>query len=121
MIHISETIPIPLLILAICVLMLYPYIGAGILLAVLCAGAGYYWLAAVSFAVCVALHFTMRRHIKPVRGVVAPARSNRRRRKKDFYKHAAPEGKAPEESRETEESRESEEKYSEVSKEAEAR
>lgn len=77
-----------MLIVAIFVLMLYPYNGAGILLAVLCAGAGYYWLAAISFAICIALHFTMRKHIKPVRGVVAPARTNRRRRKKDFCKHA---------------------------------
>lgn len=91
MIHITESIPIPLLILAICVLMLYPYIGAGILLAVLCAGAGNYWLAAASFAVCVALHFTMRKRIKPVRGVVAPARSSRKRKKKAGPKHAAAE------------------------------
>ena len=96
MIHITESIPIPLLILAICVLMLYPYIGAGILLAVLCAGAGYYWLAAASFAVCIALHFTMRKRIKPVRGVVAPARPSRRRKKNLPPKHAAEEEVTPE-------------------------
>ena len=82
MIHITESIPIPLLILAICVLMLYPYIGAGILLAVLCFEAEQYWLMAAAFAVCVALHFTMQKHIRPVRGVVAPSRSGRRRKKK---------------------------------------
>lgn len=82
MIHFTETVPIPLLIAAVFVLMIYPYIGAGILLAVLCFGAGHYALAAVCFAVCLSLHFVMQKHIKPVKGAVAPARSSRRRKSK---------------------------------------
>jgi hypothetical protein len=80
MIHFTESVPIPLLILAACILMIYPYIGAGVLLAVLCCGAGYYWLAAVSFAVCAALHFVMKKRIRPVKGAVPPSRAERRRR-----------------------------------------
>lgn len=70
------------MITGICVLMLYPYIGAGILLAILCFEAKQYVLMGISFAVCVALHFTMQKHIRPVRGVVAPSRAGRRRKKK---------------------------------------
>ena len=102
MIHFSESIPIPLLIAALCVLMLYPYIGVGLLLAVLCVGAGYYWLAALSFAICVALHFAMRKRIKPVKGVVPPAKATRRRRKKNFNEHAASDEKDAAEGKETE-------------------
>lgn len=80
--YLFDNFPIILLITGICMLMLYPYIGAGILLAVLCFEAEQYWLMAAAFAVCVALHFTMQKHIRPVRGVVAPSRSGRRRKKK---------------------------------------
>lgn len=80
--YLFDNLPIILLITGICFLMLYPYIGAGILLAVLCFEAEQYWLMAAAFAVCVALHFTMQKHIRPVRGVVAPSRSGRRRKKK---------------------------------------
>ena len=77
MIHFPESVPIPLLIAALFILMIYPYIGAGILLAALCAGSGHYWLAALSFVICVALHFVMKKRIKPVRGAVAPSRAGR--------------------------------------------
>ena len=78
MIHFTESVPIPLLILAACILMIYPYIGAGVLLAVLCCGAGYYWLGALSLAVCIALHFVMKKRFRPVKGAVPPSRAARK-------------------------------------------
>lgn len=77
-----DKLPLILLIAAICVLMIYPYIGAGILLAAVCCRAGYYGLAAVSFAVCFALHFVMKKRIRPVKGAVPPSRAERKRKAK---------------------------------------
>ena len=70
------------LIAGICVLMVYPYLGAGVMLAALCYSAERYGLMIICITVCVALHITMGKKIKPVRGAVAPSAASRRNKRK---------------------------------------
>lgn len=75
-------------ILGICILMIYPYLGAGVLLALICFKAEQYLLMAVCIAVCIALHVIMGKKIKPVRGAVPPSQASRRKKRKAEAKAA---------------------------------
>ncbi len=80
--YIFDNIPIAIVIAGICMLMLYPYIGAGLLLAALCFEAEQYVLMVLSFFVCVALQIIMGKHIRPHHVPVQPSRASRRKKKK---------------------------------------
>ncbi len=77
-----DNIPIAIVIVGICLLMLYPYIGAGLMLAALCFEAEQYVLMVVAFLVCVLLQSIMGRRIKPYHVPVKPSRASRRKRRK---------------------------------------
>lgn len=80
--YLFDNIPIVIVIVGICLLMLYPYIGAGLMLAALCFEAEQYVLMTVSFLICVLLQSIMGKHIKPHHVPVKPSRASRRRNKK---------------------------------------
>ncbi len=80
--YLFDNIPIAIVIAGICVLMLYPYIGAGLLLAALCFEAEQYVLMVLSFFVCVALQIIMTKRIRPHHVPVQPSRASRREKKK---------------------------------------
>lgn len=77
-----DNIPVAVVIAGICMLMLYPYIGAGLLLAALCFEAEQYVLMVVSFLICVLLQSIMGKHIKPHHVQIPPSRASRAKRLK---------------------------------------
>ena len=85
---IFDNIPIAIVIVGICMLMLYPYIGAGLLLAALCFEAEQYVLMVVAFLICMLLQGIMGRRIKPYHVPVKPSRASRRKKKKPESKGA---------------------------------
>ena len=90
-----DNIPIAIVIAGICMLMLYPYIGAGLLLAALCFEAEQYVLMVISFLICILMQSIMGRRIRPYHVPVKPSRASRRkRRKKKSPAHAVKEGGA---------------------------
>ena len=77
-----DNIPIAIVIAGICMLMLYPYIGAGLLLAALCFEAEQYVLMVAAFLICILLQSIMGRRIRPYHVPVKPSRASRRNKKK---------------------------------------
>ena len=84
--YIFDNLPLAAIIAGICILMIYPYLGAGVLLAVLCMEAGQYLLMAMCILVCIGLHIVMGKRIRPVKGAVPPSAASRRAERK---KHKA--------------------------------
>ena len=80
--YLFDNFPIIIVIVGICMLMLYPYIGAGLMLAALCFEAKQYVLMAASFLICMLLQGIMGRRIKPYHVPVKPSRASQRRKKK---------------------------------------
>lgn len=77
-----DKIPLVVLIVGICMLMLYPYIGAGLMLAALCFRAERYGLMAACFVICILLQSIMGKRILTHHVDVGPSRASQKKEEK---------------------------------------